>query len=262
MTGTSTAVLMIVLGLRHGLDPDHIAVIDNLTFQASENRPRLAPWMGGLFATGHSISVTSIAVLASLFGIERHAPAWLPGLIDWAIIIMLFAIAGLNIRSLLRSDHYTPLGWRRAILPPTLRSTTHPLGALAIGMMFGLVFDTATQAAAWGAAAASTDGITGALTVAALFSGGMILTDVVDSNIVARLLRNAGDLRAAQRYRRIVGWIIVALSLGMGGYALATKLDVVAGLPALAYSIVGAVMAAVVLLALFAARREEVSRTA
>ena len=34
--------LVFLLGLRHGLDPDHIAVIDNLTFPAAEERPRLA----------------------------------------------------------------------------------------------------------------------------------------------------------------------------------------------------------------------------
>ena len=37
--------LMFVLGLRHGLDPDHVAVIDNIVFRMVEERPRLyRPW--------------------------------------------------------------------------------------------------------------------------------------------------------------------------------------------------------------------------
>ena len=31
--------LMLTLGLRHGLDPDHIAVIDGLTIRALDQRP-------------------------------------------------------------------------------------------------------------------------------------------------------------------------------------------------------------------------------
>ena len=48
--------LTFLLGLRHGLDPDHIAIIDGFAFRAAEERPGLAPWVGTLFATGHSIS--------------------------------------------------------------------------------------------------------------------------------------------------------------------------------------------------------------
>ena len=37
--------LMLALGLRHGLDPDHIAVIDGLTIHALDQRPGMAPWV-------------------------------------------------------------------------------------------------------------------------------------------------------------------------------------------------------------------------
>ena len=60
----SGLVLMFVLGLRHGLDPDHIACIDGLTWRAlsHDHNQGYAPWIGTLFAIGHGLLVTSIAV--------------------------------------------------------------------------------------------------------------------------------------------------------------------------------------------------------
>lgn len=66
MIELSALGLIFVLGLRHGLDPDHVAVIDNIVFRMVDVRPRLAPWTGTLFALGHSLSVAVVAVGTSL----------------------------------------------------------------------------------------------------------------------------------------------------------------------------------------------------
>ena len=54
----SGIMLMFVLGLRHGLDPDHIACIDGLTWRTldHDHNHRLAPWVGTLFAVGTACS--------------------------------------------------------------------------------------------------------------------------------------------------------------------------------------------------------------
>jgi high-affinity nickel-transport protein len=50
----------------------------------------------------------------------------------------------------------------------------------------------------------------------------MLIADTLDSQIVARLLRTSGRTPAlVRRYRRGVGWLVVCLSFGMAGYALA-----------------------------------------
>ena len=54
----SGLALMFALGLRHGLDPDHIACIDSLTWRALEHEHRNAAWVGTLFATGHGLPVS------------------------------------------------------------------------------------------------------------------------------------------------------------------------------------------------------------
>ncbi|MBK8019761.1 MAG: hypothetical protein IPK20_25780 [Betaproteobacteria bacterium] len=63
--------LMGLLGLRHGFDPDHIAVIDGLGLRFEGQRPRLSPWVGTLFSLGHGGLVTLIAVAVSLLSRDR-----------------------------------------------------------------------------------------------------------------------------------------------------------------------------------------------
>ena len=58
----SGLVPMFVFGLRHGLDPDHIACIDGLTRRALNHEHDHAHWIGTLFALGHGLLVTGIAV--------------------------------------------------------------------------------------------------------------------------------------------------------------------------------------------------------
>ena len=247
--------LIFLLGVRHGLDPDHIAVIDNFTFRAAEERPATAPWVGTLFAIGHSLSVAAIALLVAGFTAHLAWPAWLSDAVDWAVILLLTLVGVLNLRALLRQGRYTPTGWRQWLMSGKLRSSSHPFAIIATGVLFGLVFDTATQAAAWGAAASANSGLAGAAVVATLFAAGMILTDTADSRIVAGLLRAEGDLSKVGRYRRAVGWIIVALSFGMAAYALCTKLGWMPELSDARFSGAGVTMVAIVIGALLVERR-------
>jgi high-affinity nickel-transport protein len=63
IVSTSGLLLMLVLGLRHGLDPDHIACIDGLTSRPMQRGHRHGAWVGTLFAIGHGLLVTVIAVV-------------------------------------------------------------------------------------------------------------------------------------------------------------------------------------------------------
>jgi high-affinity nickel-transport protein len=48
----SGILLMFMLGLRHGFDPDHIAIIDGVSVRYAATKPLLAKWTGTLFAAG------------------------------------------------------------------------------------------------------------------------------------------------------------------------------------------------------------------
>ena len=217
----SALVLIFLLGLRHGFDPDHIVVIDNLTFQSIDERPTWARWTGTLFAIGHSLSVAMVAIGVAVIAGEIVWPELIAVAVDWAVVGLLLLVGSRNLIAL-RRPVYQPVGWRVGLVPKALRASTHPLAIVGVGMIFGLVFDTATQAAAWGAAAAAGSGVAGALWVALAFATGMILTDTVDSLIVTRLVARRGDTGGVQLYRRAVGWVVVVLSFGMAGYAVLT----------------------------------------
>jgi high-affinity nickel-transport protein len=214
----STLGLLILFGMRHALDPDHIAVIDNITFRAMEDRPKVAPWTGTLFSIGHSVSVLVIAVLFGLLGRQFVLPDWLEYMMGWLVIALLMWIGVSNIRALNASKTYIPQGWRSDLLPRAFRRSTHPFVTLTVGAIFGLVVDTAAQIAVWGTTAAAAGGLTGAALIGLAFATGMITIDGADSFLVARLMRTRPD--HARTYRRKIGWLIASLSLGMAGFAI------------------------------------------
>jgi high-affinity nickel-transport protein len=255
MIELSALWLMFVLGLRHGLDPDHVAVIDNIVFRTVDARPRLAPWTGTFFALGHSLSVATVAVSVSFAAGAFAVPTWTTSLVDAAVVVLLLLVGTMNLSALLRPGDYIPIGWRARLVPKRLRTSTHPAAVVATGIIFGLVFDTATQAAAWGAAATAKGGTMAALIIAATFALGMLVADTLDSQIVGRLLRSSGrSAPLIRRYRRVVGWLIVSLSYGMAGYALLEMAGVDSGLSDTVFSATGIGAAAAIVLLLMVAR--------
>jgi high-affinity nickel-transport protein len=46
------AAVVFLLGLKHGLDPDHLAAIDGLTRFNAGKSPRLSRWSGAVFSAG------------------------------------------------------------------------------------------------------------------------------------------------------------------------------------------------------------------
>jgi high-affinity nickel-transport protein len=70
------------------------------------------------------------------------------------------------------------------------------------------------------------------------------VADTLDSQIVGRLLR----------YHRAVGWLVVAFSFGMAGYAIAEALKITGVLPDAVFSTLG-VAAAVIVVAVLAVGR-------
>src|SRR5258706_6257296 len=73
------ALLAVVfaLGLKHGLDPDHLAAIDGITRFNAGRRPLLSRWSGLLFSAGHGVVVTLVAVAVATLAAQWRAPEWL-----------------------------------------------------------------------------------------------------------------------------------------------------------------------------------------
>jgi len=218
----SGLLLMFLLGLRHGLDPDHIAIIDNVAMRYTKSNPWLARWTGTLFAIGHGSIVTAIAVMISIFSHSWVLPDYLWLILEWLPGLILIAVGLLNLRVLLGQKQYKPHGLKLYFIPKKIRNSSNPLAIVLMGILFAMVFDTNTQAAAWAYTAGSSLTAPSALLLGLTFSLGMVLTDTLDSRILFMLMSESSNTQLVLNYRRKIGWVIVYLSLIVGSYKIAT----------------------------------------
>jgi nickel/cobalt transporter (NiCoT) family protein len=211
-----------VLGMRHGADPDHLAAIDNVTRNAYVKSPRLSRFVGTFFAGGHTVMVLSISMLVGLLGTRfaAHGPL-IERIGTWISIVVLLAVAALNVRTLCAGGTRLA-GAKTRLLPRRLREGSSALLAIPIGLLFGFGFETSSQLFAYGLAVGADAGIAGGLLVGAMFSGGMICTDTLDSVLVHRLISFRSDrLPALMRV-----WVlsVTALAVVVALYEMAQAL--------------------------------------
>src|SRR5205814_6116016 len=95
-------VLVFLLGLKHGMDPDHLATIDGLARYNLAARPRLSRWSGCLFSLGHGTVVMAVAAGVALTATAWSPPHWLEDLGAWVSIGFLSALGLLNLVAVLR----------------------------------------------------------------------------------------------------------------------------------------------------------------
>jgi nickel/cobalt transporter (NiCoT) family protein len=224
IASASGFLLMLVLGLRHGLDPDHIACIDGLTWRAMQQGRHHSPWVGTLFAIGHGLLVTMVAVVFSQVGRVEVASNW-ARLFDWVPTALLLLVALLNVRQLCSSTRAAPMSLKLRLIPPWLRDHAAPWAVVLTGALFAAVFDTATQASAWGYVAGQQGGRCIAALVAGLvFTIGMGVTDTIDGRLLWRIGRHAGGQQLTLRFRRTLGWFVVGISCGVAAFNIGKAL--------------------------------------
>ncbi len=246
----SGLVLMFVLGLRHGLDPDHIACIDGLTWRALNHEHPHAHWIGTLFAIGHGLLVTVIAVGVSQLTDSISVPDTIVLIFGWIPTVLLLLVGTLNLRLLLRTDSsFAPTGWKLKLIPQRLRNHSSPWAVVVIGVLFATVFDTATQASAWGYVASNKGGgLLAAFLAGIVFTVGMVITDTLDGRLICRISRGTDGQAAGRRFRRSLGWLIVAISYGVAAYNIGKAWLPAIELDDLAFSLAGFSLIAVMCL--------------
>ena len=220
-------VTLFALGLRHGLDPDHIAAIDGMTLRAHDQGHAHARWIGGLFSLGHGVVVIVIAMLTAALSSEIKPPESLLAVAQWIPLLFLIWVAIVNLIALLKPADYQPVSVRGRWLPKRWQGRCDPLAAAVVGVFFATVFDTVTLAATWGFAASTQGGIWVGLVAGLAFTSGMVLCDTADSWLIVYLSRKAdasGIEQNKQRYRRALGWLVVGLSFVVVGWSLVNML--------------------------------------
>ncbi len=200
-----TALLAYGFGLRHAVDADHIAAIDNVTRKLMQEGKRPVS-VGLFFALGHStvvaLAVAGVAAAATLIATHFEQFRHVGGVIGTLVsAFFLFAIAAANLvilRSIWRTFERVKKGGRydaedvdlllagRGLLARLFRPLFGLIGKswhmFPLGFLFGLGFDTATEVALLGLSAAQTShlSIWSILVFPALFAAAMALVDTTD----------------------------------------------------------------------------------
>jgi nickel/cobalt transporter (NiCoT) family protein len=205
-----TAMLAYGFGLRHAVDADHIAAIDNVTRKLMQEKKRPVA-VGFFFSLGHS----TVVVLASA-GVALATSAMqgrfdnfkdIGGVIGTLVsAFFLFALALMNfliLRGIYRAwkhvrgggayvdDDFDMLlanrGFVARIFRPLFRLVTRSWHMYPIGFLFGLGFDTATEIGLLGIAATqAAKGLSpwAIMVFPVLFSAGMSLIDTLDGHLM------------------------------------------------------------------------------
>ena len=215
------ASLVFVLGMRHGLDADHLVAIDGLTRFNAASDPRLARWCGTLFSLGHGAIVMAVALLVGALTTSLAPPQWLEDLGAWISIGFLIALGVLNAAAVATTHPGKPvrlIGVKTGFAA-ALGRANHPLLVASVGSLFALSFDTLTQAALFAFAAAQYGGVGHALILGALFTVGMILVDGFNGLWIYRLIRRTNQ--RALVASRVFALVVSLLSLAVAAFGIA-----------------------------------------
>lgn len=213
----SLAMLAFMLGLRHGMDADHLAAIDVMARFNAGGRLNVARLTGVWFSIGHGAVVLAFAFFVASLAHTWQAPAWLEPVGAWFSIAVLLSLGVLSLVAVRRTVSDSPVrfaGWR-SVLYGRLLHVSGALPVLGIGALFAVSFDTLGQAALMGATGTSRMGLPAVGLLAGSFVAGMIVTDGVNGWFVAHLMQRSAQ--AAARLSRV-------MAISIGGVSIATAL--------------------------------------
>jgi len=195
-----------VLGLRHGVDADHIAAIDNTTRKLLQEKKRPLA-VGTWFSLGHSTIVVGL-IVAFVFAaraISSSVPTlqvdgniigtlvsggflWIIGLVNVVIVIGVYQIFKKMREGKLDQAELDNLmekrGFMNRFFHRFFKIVKEPWQIYPIGVLFGLGFDTATEVAliaiSVGVGVSANVPLYYVLVLPLMFTCGMVLVDTTD----------------------------------------------------------------------------------
>lgn len=242
-TVMATALLAWVFGLRHAVDADHIAAIDNVVRKLIQggDTPRS---VGLYFALGHSSVVAVATMLLALGVVSLGGDSLLReigSLIGTSVsAVFLLVIAAINLaifaglwrtfraaraQGVHDASQLDALlahrGFLARLFGPLFRLVTKPRHMFPLGLLFGLGFDTATEVGLLSISAteaARGTSLADIMVFPALFASGMALVDTADSALMVSAYRWAFvDPMRKLWYNLTMTGASVAVALFIGG---------------------------------------------
>src|SRR5208283_369979 len=199
-----------VLGLRHGVDADHIAAIDNTTRKLMQENKRPLT-VGTWFSLGHSTIVVGL-IVAFVFAaraVSSSVPTlqaegnvigtlvsgsflWILGLVNAIIVLGIYQIFKQMREGKLDQSQLDSLmekrGFMNRFFHRLFKVVNEPWQIYPIGVLFGLGFDTATEVAliaiSVGVGVSAQVPLYYILVLPLMFTCGMVLIDTTDGVVM------------------------------------------------------------------------------
>jgi nickel/cobalt transporter (NiCoT) family protein len=239
-----TALLAYSFGLRHAVDADHIAAIDNVTRKLMQEGKRPVG-VGFWFSLGHSTIVVlgSAAIAATALALQHRMDAarMVGGVVGTLVsALFLFGIAIVNIvvlnsiyRAFVRVRNGAPYadedfdmllasrGFLSRLFRPMFAMIRRSWHMYPLGVLFGLGFDTATEIGLLGISAAEASKglpLWSIMAFPALFAAGMSLVDTTD-NILMLGAYGWAFIKPVRKlyYNMTITFVSVVVALVVGG---------------------------------------------
>lgn len=231
------------LGLRHGVDWDHIAAISDVT--ASQTSRIRSIVMGTLYAVGHALVVIALGLLAIWAGstLPESLDPYMDAFVGVTLILLgtwiLWSLIRNRGRLVLRSRWmlladfirrwYQNLQWRmkrpESKETPAQRSSYGVASSTTVGVIHGIGAETGTQALLLASAAGATSAMAGSFLLVSFAVG------LVASNLLITLASTFGWIGASSRraVQTVLGVTIAAFSLFIGFLFLFQQGDTLPG---------------------------------
>ncbi len=239
-----TAFLAYSFGLRHAVDADHIAAIDNVTRKLMQEGKRPVS-VGFLFSLGHStiVVIGSAAIAATALLLQHRVDSLrsIGGVIGTLVsTLFLFGIAAANLL-VLRSIYgafvrvrsggsyveedldllLADRGFLSRLFRPMFAMITRSWHMYPLGILFGLGFDTATEIGLLGISAAEASkglSLWSIMVFPALFAAGMSLVDTTD-NVLMLGAYGWAFVKPIRKlyYNMTITFVSVIVALAVGG---------------------------------------------
>jgi len=236
-------IVAYVFGLRHGVDADHIAAIDNTTRKLMQENQH--PFTVGLwFSLGHSTIVVAliVALVFATRAVVGHIPIlqtrgavigstvsgvflWLIGIVNVIILISIYRLFKQMRSGSVDEERLESLlddrGFMNRYFRPLFKIVTKPWQIYPIGVLFGLGFDTATEVAliaiSVGIGVSSSVPIWMILVLPFMFTCGMVLVDTTDG-VTMRMAYGWAFLNPIRKiyYNLTVTVISILVALAIG----------------------------------------------
>jgi nickel/cobalt transporter (NiCoT) family protein len=239
-----TAFLAYSLGLRHAVDADHIAAIDNVTRKLMQEGKRPVA-VGFMFSLGHSTIVVlgSVAIAATTLALQHRVDAVKDiGAVIGTLVstLFLFGIAIVNLivlqsicrafKRVRRGEPYVEedfalllgsRGFLGRLFRPVFKMIRSSWHMYPLGLLFGLGFDTATEIGLLGISAAEASkglSLWSILVFPVLFAAGMSLIDTTDNILMLGIYGWAFVKPIRKLYYNItITFISVLIAFAVGG---------------------------------------------